>query len=169
MYQAEDTRKRNTLIFFHENAGNLGLRLDWYELVYKNLQCNILSVAYRGFSRSQGKPSQEGILLDTEAILEYAKSEDRINNDRVFIVGRSLGGAVSTFTVAKLAEQGDEWIKGVILENTFSSIEKIADRLFPFLKAIPNIKKKMLRLDWDSEGQIGKIRKPIMFVAGIKD
>ena len=43
-------------------------------------------------------------MLDSEAILEYAKSEDRINNERVFLVGRSLGGAVATHTVAKLAE-----------------------------------------------------------------
>ena len=65
MYQPTETEKRETLIFFHENAGNIGLRLDWFQLVYTNLGVNILAVAYRGFSASEGKPSQEGILLDS--------------------------------------------------------------------------------------------------------
>ena len=30
MFQDADTEKRETLIFFHENAGNIGLRLDWF-------------------------------------------------------------------------------------------------------------------------------------------
>ena len=169
IYQPTDTNKRNTIVFFHENAGNLGLRLDWFELVYKNLGVNIIAVAYRGFSRSEGKPGQDGILIDREAILSYVKHESRIDNQRVFILGRSLGGAVATHTVAKLVEQDDEWIAGVILENTFTSINKIADGLFPFLKLIPNLKAKMLRLKWESHIAIAKITKPILFVGGTID
>lgn len=30
MFQGADADKRETLIFFHENAGNIGLRLDWF-------------------------------------------------------------------------------------------------------------------------------------------
>lgn len=130
---------------------------------------NILSVAYRGYSSSEGKPDQAGILLDAEAILEYAKTEPRINNERVFLIGRSLGGATAVHTAAKLAKDKDEWYCGVILENTFSSISKVADALFPFLKLIPNIKNRMLRLDWSSENCIGEIKKPILFVCGTID
>jgi len=52
MYQPEDAQKRETIIFFHENAGNLGLRMDWFALVYHDLKVNVLAVAYRGYSRS---------------------------------------------------------------------------------------------------------------------
>jgi len=143
--------------------------MDWFEIMYKQLGVNVLAVAYRGFSRSQGKPSQPGLLLDVEAMLAFAKAEPRINKKRTFLLGRSLGGAVAAHTVAKMAQQNEEWIAGLILENTFSSIDKMADRLFPFLKAIPNIKRKMMRLDWNSESQIGNITSPILFVAGAKD
>ena len=169
LLQDDKPETRNTIVFLHENAGNIGLRMDWFEIVYKNLGVNVLAVAYRGYSRSQGKPNQEGILLDVEAMLEFAKSEPRINNERVFLLGRSLGGASCVFTAAKLAQQDDEWIKGIIIENTFSSISKIADRLFGFLKAIPNIKRKMLRLDWDSEAKIAQVRLPILLIAGQRD
>ena len=169
MYQPDETTKRNTIVFLHENAGNIGLRMDWFEIVYKTLNVNIVAVAYRGFSRSEGHPTQEGLLLDSEAILEYTKSEEKINNDRVFLCGRSLGGAVNIHTMARLAEQKNEWIRGVILENTFTSISDMADKLFPFLTAIPNIKKRMLRLDWNSQEKIAKITRPILFVAGAID
>ena len=65
---------------------------------------NIVAVAYRGYSSSEGSPTQEGIMLDTEAVLEYAKTEPRINNEKVFLLGRSLGGAVGIHTCARLAE-----------------------------------------------------------------
>ena len=95
MYQPTNANKQKTIIFLHENAGNIGLRMDWFALVYHELKVNVLAVAYRGYSRSQGAPSQEGILLDAEAMLEFAKSDPRINNKRVFLLGRSLGGAVA--------------------------------------------------------------------------
>lgn len=102
-------------------------------------------------------------------MFEFAKSEPRINNDRVFVLGRSLGGAVAIHAVEKLAKQGDEWIKGVILENTFTNISEMADRLFPFLKAVGGLKEKMLRLDWNSKKRIGDISSPVFFITGSKD
>ncbi len=45
----------------------------------------------------------------------------------------------------------------------------MADKLFPFLKAIPNLKRRMLRLDWNSEEKIKNITRPILFVAGQVD
>lgn len=37
------------------------------------------------------------------------------------------------------------------------------------MKAIPNIKRKMLRLDWDSEAKIAQVRLPILLIAGQRD
>jgi hypothetical protein len=49
----------------HENAGNLGLRIPYYELIIKNLGFNILSIAYRGYSYSdQISPTEEGLKKD---------------------------------------------------------------------------------------------------------
>ena len=54
MYQEENVRNKDTIIFMHENAGNIGLRLDWFELVYHKLDINIVAVGYRGYGRSEG-------------------------------------------------------------------------------------------------------------------
>jgi len=55
------------------------------------------------------------------------------------------------------------------LENTFSSISKIADNLFGILRMMPTVKEKMLRLRWDSEKEIAKVTAPILFVSGSVD
>ena len=150
MYHEQNTRNKDTVIFLHENAGNIGLRLDYFELIYHKLEVNIVAVAYRGYSRSEGQPEQDGIIEDAQAMIDFCKKENRIDNNRVFIVGRSLGGAVGIHVQALLDQQGDDFIKGIIIENTFTSICDMADALFSFLKLIQPIKKMMLRLRWES-------------------
>ena len=162
----EDSKAKDTIVFMHENAGNIGLRMDWFKLAYERLDVNIVAVAYRGYSRSTGTPTEEGLLRDAEAMVNFCKQETRINQKRVFALGRSLGGAVAIHTLAKMAKQSnpstldkitgedDCYFRGLIIENTFSSISDMADTLFGFLKWIPNIKAKMLKLNWNSEEQI---------------
>ncbi len=62
---------RDTVVFLHENAGNIGLRLDYFELLVKKVGVNVVCVAYRGYSKSQGEPSEEGLKMDAQAIAEY--------------------------------------------------------------------------------------------------
>lgn len=67
LHQKENPKNCDTLIFMHENAGNIGLRMDWFEIIHK-LGLNVICIAYRGFSESGGYPSEAGIKLDTLAI-----------------------------------------------------------------------------------------------------
>ena len=73
MYQVRDSQNKDTIIFLHENAGNLGLRMDYFDLIYYNLQVNIVAVAYRGYSGSEGVPNEEGLIQDAHAMVEYCK------------------------------------------------------------------------------------------------
>jgi pimeloyl-ACP methyl ester carboxylesterase len=76
--------------------------MDWFEQMYKKLKVNIVCFAYRGYSRSEGEPSQDGIMKDVEVIIDFCKSEPLINQSKVFVCGRSLGGAVAIHTLRKL-------------------------------------------------------------------
>ena len=60
--------KHKTIVFMHESSGNIGLRLDYFQAVYHKLNVNILTFAYRGYSRSEGHPSEEGIKMDADTI-----------------------------------------------------------------------------------------------------
>jgi len=63
----------------HENAGNIGLRLDYYEALYHKLNVNIISFAYRGYSGNEGTPSEAGLKIDADAIHDYVKSINTID------------------------------------------------------------------------------------------
>ena len=64
------------MVFFHENAGNLGLRMDYLAMVYQELHCDIVVVAYRGYSHSSGVPSEYGLKLDAIAVIDYVLSSE---------------------------------------------------------------------------------------------
>lgn len=69
--------------------------------MYQKIHCNFLLVAYRGYSLSEGEPSEIGIKLDSLAIMDYIMSRnDVIDTKNVFVMGRSLGGAVAVHALA---------------------------------------------------------------------
>lgn len=83
----------------------------------------MLILAYRGYGDSEGTPSETGLALDAEATLEYALGRDDIDKDRLFVFGRSLGGAVAI----QLAMSKSNALRGLIVENTFTSIADMVD------------------------------------------
>ena len=50
-----------TIIFFHENAGNIGTRLDYIGSYMDYCKTNILVISYRGYGDSEGTASLIGI------------------------------------------------------------------------------------------------------------
>lgn len=95
---------RDTVVFLHENTGNLGDRLDYFEMMIKQVGVNVLCVAYRGFSKSKGKPSESGLQMDAQAIAKFVKESPLIDKKRVYLAGRSLGGAVAIHLLAESDE-----------------------------------------------------------------
>ena len=128
----EDTREVPLLVFMHENAGNIGWRLPYFEYVISLTRCNILSMAYRGYSYSDPvDPDEEGIKKDADAIIEFLRDPAKVDKSfakiihpkLIFAHGRSLGGAVAAYMVS----EAHEIFRGLILENTFTSISAMVD------------------------------------------
>eukprot|EP00470_Lotharella_oceanica_P004353 CAMPEP_0170175230 /NCGR_PEP_ID=MMETSP0040_2-20121228/8346_1 /TAXON_ID=641309 /ORGANISM="Lotharella oceanica, Strain CCMP622" /LENGTH=289 /DNA_ID=CAMNT_0010417145 /DNA_START=82 /DNA_END=951 /DNA_ORIENTATION=+ len=161
----EDTtnaKKAATILYFHANAGNMGFRLPFLEKMHQLLPCNILIISYRGYGKSTGKPTEDGVYKDADAALKFLNTFDNIDPERVIVFGRSLGGAVAV----NLTSRHPDKICGLILENTFTSISAMADKLFPFLYPV---KPFILRLDFPSLTRIQDIKNPILFVSGLTD
>ena len=122
---------RPTIIYFHGNAGNIGLRLPNAIKMYHKLQANIFLVEYRGYGDSSDHPPTEaGLKLDSEAALHfiqdyYIERQMQQYNSQLFIFGRSLGGAVG-FHLAHYAQRKGIPLAGLIVENTFLSIGKVS-------------------------------------------
>lgn len=105
-------------------------------------------IAYRGYSDSEGTPTEEGLQLDAQAILKHLFNREDIDNTRIFLHGRSLGGAVAIYSVAELQEYK---VAGLIAENTFTSIGCMVDVIFPKLAFM---KPFLLKNHWKSIDRI---------------
>ncbi|XP_071855555.1 protein ABHD13-like isoform X2 [Apostichopus japonicus] len=126
-----------TILFFHGNAGNIGHRLINAAIFHSLCHCNVLLVEYRGYGKSDGDPYEEGMYKDAQAALDYLHNRSDINSNFIFVFGRSLGGAVAIDLASKPRNRGK--IRGLILENTFTSIPDMGRHLFrlDLIKWIP--------------------------------
>jgi len=165
VYQEENVKSR-TLLYFHENAGNVGFRLPYIEYVIKNLQMNLIIFGYRGYGKSEGTPSEKGLILDGSAISHFVFEDEEmgkyVDRDQVFLFGRSLGGAVAACVALDMSLP----FKGVIIENTFTSLGDLVDIIFPPLKYIKDF---MLKTKFETAKIIGKIKRPILFCRSEND
>lgn len=98
------------IVFFQENAGNLGLRLDYFESLIRHLplqnkdnhiNTDILAVSYRGYSGTEGTPTEKSLKFDAMRLEEFISQyfKDKYDNG-IFVIGRSLGGAVAVSMMA---------------------------------------------------------------------
>ncbi len=117
----------------------------------------MLVLDYRGYGRSEGRPSEAGIYLDARAALRELSQTEGLPERRIVLFGRSLGGAVAV----DLA-QGRR-LAGIILESTFSSLEDAGRRLLGPLGAW------LARDRFDSASKIVEVRSPLLFFHGDRD
>ncbi|KAI1885346.1 hypothetical protein AGOR_G00219190 [Albula goreensis] len=153
-----------TVIYFHGNAGNVGHRVPNAMLMLVNLKANVVLLDYRGYGRSEGEPSEEGLRLDAEAALDYVMTRPDLDKTKVVLFGRSLGGAVAV----RLASENPHRVAAVVLENTFLSIPHMAGTLFSFLP-LAHLPLWCYKNKFLSYRQVALCRMPSLFVSGLSD
>ncbi|KAL8119954.1 alpha/beta hydrolase domain-containing protein WAV2 [Apium graveolens] len=162
-----------TIVFFQENAGNIAHRLEMVRIMLQRLQCNVFMLSYRGYGASDGFPSQQGIIKDSQAALDHLIQRTDIDKSRLVVFGRSLGGAVGTV----LCKNNPDKIGALILENTFTSILDMAGVLLPFLRYFiggssskgPKVLNRFVRSPWNTIDVVGQVKQPILLLSGLRD
>jgi fermentation-respiration switch protein FrsA (DUF1100 family) len=149
----------------------MGFRLTNIKQLFEDVGLNVFILSYRGYGESTGEPGEEGMMLDAETAFEHLRTRPDLDPKSIFVFGRSLGGAVAISLLASLekaaAKTGTESpIRGLILENTFTSISAMVDNLFPILRPL---KPLVLRLNWPSLQRIAGVKAPILFISGGQD
>ncbi len=107
-------RPTSEILFFHGNGGNLSFLVEFL----MTLQRQALSVAaldYRGYGNSTGSPTEKGLYLDTQALVEEFWLQIHQSDLPVIYWGRSLGGVMAAY--ASTLKKPD----GLILEASFPS------------------------------------------------
>ncbi|WP_234244752.1 alpha/beta hydrolase [Billgrantia desiderata] len=147
---------RGKLLFFHGNAGNISHRLDSI-LQFHRLGLSVLILDYRGYGRSEGRPSEEGTAQDARAGWRWLTEQQEASADEIVLFGRSLGAAVAAELAASLAPQGQP--AAVILESPFRSVPALGQQLYPFLPV-----RWLATLDYPTERYVTHIESPLLFI-----
>ncbi len=147
---------KKTVLFFHGNAGNLDNRI--YKLNWLgNLDINYLIIAWRGYSSSDGKPTESGLYEDAHSALKFLKDKG-IFEKNIILYGESLGTAIAV----EIGQNKN--FAGIILEAPFTSMVKLGQKYYPFFPV-----KLLLKDKYESERKIKNLNSPILILHGMKD
>ena len=151
----EKTRK--TLLFLHGNAGNISHRLETIK-IYHQFGLNVFIFDYRGFGKSTGKPSEDGIYIDAKTAWQYLIEEKNLSAKDIIIAGRSLGGGVAT----ELAKDVHPAL--LILESTFTSMTEVSGIHYPFMPTGLIVKHR-----YETISKLADIHCPVVFIHSKQD
>jgi len=147
---------RSTLIFAHGNAGNISDRLFKIKFFYE-LGLNVFIFDYRGYGKSQGKPSEPGVYLDAQGAYDYLRSRQDVNMENIILYGASLGGSV----VIDLATHRKAAL--LVVESSFSNAHDMAHIFYPFVPSF------FLSLKFDSINKVRALSLPKLFIHSPED
>lgn len=66
----------------------------------------VLAFDYRGFGKSTGTPTEDGLMIDAEAVVEWALAVANVPAERIVLLGHSLGTAVATGVAHRYGQLG---------------------------------------------------------------
>lgn len=154
---------RAVVLFCHGNAGNLTDRAATLRLLHDRVGVSVMIFDYRGYGRSEGTPSEAGILADGRAARAWLARRVNIPESEIVLMGRSLGGAVAVDLAA------DGGARALVLESTFSSVPDVAAAHVPVLPASVVPARLLMRTRLDSAAKIGRYRGPLLESHGDAD
>jgi uncharacterized protein len=118
---------RAVVLFCHGNGGSVA---SWSEVGRRlngRHQMAVLVFDYRGYGKSAGQPTENGVYKDGRAALRWLADKTGLRESDIVLIGRSLGAAVAV----DLAVHGGA--RGLILESSFSSLPDVVAAHAPWM------------------------------------
>lgn len=160
------TKPHGVIIHFHGNARNLTNHVGHVRWL-TNHGYFVVTFDYRGYGRSDGKPSREGLILDGQTVLRHFARQ--FDSYPIFVIGQSLGGAVAIPVLALTPEVRP---RALIVDSTFDSYRRIfRSKLGSFFLTWPlqwpcSV---LVSNDYSPDEWVEKLTLPILFIHGDAD
>lgn len=141
------------ILYFHGNAGGL----DSWQYIYKyyhDLDINFLIIDYRGYGKSTGNITEEGLYSDGKASYDYLVSKGFVP-DSIIVLGRSIGTGIATDLASKYQ------VGALILESPFADFEALVKHMTS--ASVPSVYK------FKNLEKINSIKCPLLVIHGKKD
>jgi len=143
-------RPRAVILFCHGNGGNVTHCAEEIAELHDRVGASVLVFDYRGYGRSEGRPSERGVLADARAARAWLARREQIAENRIVLMGESIGGAVAV----DLACDG---ARALVLEGTFSSLPDVAAYHYPWLPV-----RWLMRTRFNSLAKIAAYHGPLL-------
>lgn len=151
-----------TIVLLHGNASSIIDMLSICFRIYQVVNANIIVLSYPGYSGNKGYPSEQVIKSKLKNLMNDLIN-DYIPNNQIYLYGISFGGAVALY----LSKEFEPKIKGLILENTFISINEMMKDVtgWSFVHQFGFLVSEK----WDNLAIISQIGVPILFLCSLCD
>ncbi len=144
--------RKGVFLFFHGNAGNISHRVDSID-IFNSIGYDVFIIDYRGYGRSEGKPTEKGTYRDAEAAWRYLTEQRGISPREIVIFGRSLGGAVAIELATRHGPAA------VIVESSFTSAPDLAAGVIPIFPV-----RWFCRFQYNSLERIASLHCPVLVI-----
>ncbi|MBI5851579.1 MAG: alpha/beta hydrolase [Planctomycetes bacterium] len=124
LWLAADGERSGTVVFCHGNAANLSLHLADVRWLPR-AGFDVLLFDYRGYGKSSGEPTRDGLVADALAAIDLALARDP---ERTAVFGHSLGGAIAVLAVAQRPR-----VRALVVESGFPRWRDAASAQAPAL------------------------------------
>jgi fermentation-respiration switch protein FrsA (DUF1100 family) len=145
-------------LVLHGNAGNVTLMADSLRVLNHRHGLSVLAIDYRGYGRSEGSPTEQGVVQDARAARKWLAQKEGIAESDVILMGQSLGGGVAIDLAAS------DGCRGLVVAGTFTSIPDVAQHHISWLPMRWLLSSKM-----DSLGKIKNYQGPLLLAHGDAD
>ena len=140
--------QHKALIYFGGNSEDITNNINQFRDLFKNY--TVYLVNYRGYGKSQGKPTEQGLFSDAisiyDQILELHSS--------ISLMGRSLGSGVAAYLASKRN------IKQLFLLTPYDSLAEVAQTHYPYFPT-----RYLLKDRFDSVSYAKNISAPTLIVS----
>ena len=148
-------KSKGVVLYLHGNQGNLQ-RWARHQGAFTRLGYDFFAIDYRGYGKSEGRPSEQGLYSDGETayrwLLEHYKEEN------IVLYGRSLGSGVASWL-------GTQWRpRLVILETPFDNMPNVVRAICRM--PIPDA---LFRLWFPNDRHLKQLNCPAIIFAGTRD
>lgn len=153
-WQIDQPGARFVTLYFHGNAGNITDRYDHFREI-ASAGSSLLMIDYRGYGKSGGRPTENGIYRDADAAYDHLLKTGH-SPRQIIVHGESLGTAVAVDLASRRP------CAAVVLEAPFTSAKDVARIVLPILGPL-------VMWSFDSRKKIGRVHAPILITHGDRD
>jgi fermentation-respiration switch protein FrsA (DUF1100 family) len=148
---AEHPQPRAVILMAHGNGGNIAHRAFAMKTLRDELRCSVLMFDYRGYGKSEGEPTEAGVLEDARAARAWLAKRARIEAGDIVLMGGSLGTGVMVDLAAA------DGARGLVLNSAYTSLPDVAAAHYSWIPVHWLMKNRL-----DSLSKIPNYRGPLL-------